>query len=430
MQNSIFFFFIVLLSCNLAFAETGNTQANYLTVKKQLTADEIATFVLAANPGLQRSEVIEQIAEYQTQAAGRLEDPTFGYALAPLSASADRSLNQRLDFKQVLPWPGTLASRKSAAQYTQQSAKHSTGAKRLELIAITKSAWAEWHYVHESIAVHHKTHRLLKELIETARTRYAAGNSPRQDVLQAEIELADLDNHFFQLEQEVLRIQSKLNALLDRPSDAPIPSAAPISTTKKLPMLAQLQHMATTHHPELLAMGANIAIGDAHIELAEKAFYPDFAIGVSYNSLWDDTDKRPVFGVSMNIPLDRKKRRAELGAAKASKHADQLALEEHRANLQSVVSQLYAKLLETNSSISLFEDRLLPLAKDYLSAALADYQSGDGTFLSVITAEQRLLADELSLARTRANYIINLAHLERWTGQPVSQVEASNGEVQ
>jgi len=49
--------------------------------------------------------------------AGSLDDPMFRYAVAPLTADADRGLNQVLDFSQRFPWPGTLAAREAADNF-------------------------------------------------------------------------------------------------------------------------------------------------------------------------------------------------------------------------------------------------------------------------------------------------------------------------
>jgi outer membrane protein TolC len=67
----------------------------------------------------------------------------------------------------------------------------------------------------------------------------------------------------------------------------------------------------------------------------------------------------------------------------------------------------------------IFRDQLVSLSSEYLEAAMADYQSGRGAFLNVITAEQRQLSTELALARARADYVRRLAELERWVGGPV-----------
>ena len=94
------------------------------------------------------------------------------------------------------------------------------------------------------------------------------------------------------------------------------------------------------------------------------------------------------------------------------------------------LAQARAEVSETQASVTLYQDQLLPLAAEYLEAAVADYQSGKGTFLNVITAEQRKLSTELALARARADYARRLAELERWVGGPIDAVQPISSGVQ
>lgn len=388
--------------------------------EQPLTADGLASWVLEANPGLAAIEAAAAAAAYRIDPAGSLDDPTLSYAVAPFTASADRSLNQKFEFSQKIPWPGTLAARKAAARHEAISADRDVDALRLRVIAQAKSAYAEWRFVSDGLTIHHATHTLLEELIATAQTRYAAGRALKQDVLQAEIELADLNNHLLQLLRQQSTVQARINALLNRAPDAALPPAAQVTDRARPPTLERLQTLALEQHPELAGLDAQVAANQSRVTLAEKAFYPNFQVGAGYNSLWDDTDKRPVFGVSINVPFDRSKRRSELDRAKAEKRRAQWSLTERRAELLSDLAQARAEVLEAQASVELYENQLVPLAAEYLEAALTDYQSGSGAFLNVITAEQRKLRTDLSLARARADYVRRLAKLERWVGGPIN----------
>ena len=395
--------------------EPGSTPSGQL-----LTADSLVSEVLEANPGLAAIEAAAAAAAFRIDPAGSLDDPTISYAVAPLTASADRSLNQKFEFSQKIPWPGTLAAREAAARHEAFSADRDVAALRLRIIAQTKSAYAEWRFVDEGLAIHHATHALLEELIATTQTRYAAGRALKQDVLQAEVERVDLENHLLQLHRQQAVVQARINALLNRPPDALLPPAAQMPRAALPPAFETLQALAIEQHPELAGLDARVAANQSRVTLAEKAFFPNFQVGVGYNGIWDDTDKRPVFGVSINVPLDQSKRRSELGRAQAETSRAQWSLVERRAELLADLAQAHAELLEAQASVQLYENQLVPLAAEYLEAALTDYRSGGGAFLNVITAEQRKLDTDLSLARARADYVRRLAELERWVGGPIS----------
>jgi outer membrane protein, heavy metal efflux system len=396
-----------------------------------MTADGLAAWVIELNPGLAGLEAAAEAAAFRIDPAGSLDDPMLSYAAAPLTAGTDGGLDQNVDFSQKVPWPGTLAAREAAARYEAVAADRDVDALRLQVIAQAKAAYAEWYFVHAALEIHHATKALVEDLIATAETRYAAGQALKQDVLQAEIESRDLDNRLLRLLRLKATVQARINALLNRASDAPLPLTDAMRGYSVLPSLEKLQGLALAQHPELARLDARISAGASRITLAEKAFYPDFQVGVGYNGMWDDPDQRPMLGVSINIPLDRSKRRSDLGRAQADKRHAEWALVERRADLLADLAQAWAEVSEAQDAIANYQDELVPLAAEYLEAALADYQSGSGAFLNVITAEQRKLSTELAAARVRADYVRRLAELERWAGGDIDSAHtAQSGEQQ
>ncbi len=392
--------------------ETGNA----------FTAADLVSWVLEANPGLAGIRAAAEAAAYRIDPAGSLDDPMLSYGVAPMTGGSNQGLNQKVDFSQRIPWPGTLAAREASARHDAVAADRDVDALQLLIIAQAKSAHAEWRFIDDGLAVHHATRALLDELIATAQTRYAVGRGLKQDVLQAEVERTDLDNELFRLLRQRAVVQARINALLNRAPEASLPVAGPVSLPLSLPALDLLQTLALEQHPELARLDAQVSASKSRITLAEKAFYPDFQVGVGYNSLWDNPDKRPIFGISINVPFDRSKRRSELSRAQAEARRGEWSLLERRADLLAELAQARAQVLETKTSIALYQDRLVPLADEYLEAALADYQSGNGAFLNVINAEQRKLRTDLALARARADHARRLAELERWVGGSIGAV--------
>ena len=395
-----------------------------------LTADDLASWVLEVNPGLSAIQSAAEAAAYRIESAGSLDDPMMRYAVAPLTADADRSLNQQLSFSQKFPWPGTLAAREAAARHEAVAADRGVDALRLRIIAQAKSAHAEWRFVHEGLAIYSATKRLLDDLIAAALTRYAAGSALKQDVLQAEVERANLDRYLLLLARQRANVRARINALLNRSPETPLPAPARIPIRSTPPALEALQVLALDQHPELSRLDARISASRSRVTVAEKAFYPNFEVGVGYNGVMDDTDKRPLIGVTINLPFDRDKRRAELGRAKADTQRAQWTLVERRAELLSDLAQARAEVLEARSSVALYSTKLVPLAAEYLEATIADYQSGSGTFLNVITAEQRKLSTDLELARARSDYARRFAELERWVGGSIDKVRQTPAGVQ
>lgn len=381
----------------------------------ELAADRLVAWVLERNPGVAARQAAAKAVGHRIAPAGALDDPTLGYQTAPRTLDSG-GLDQRLEVRQRFPWPGTLDAREAVARHEAAAARSDLEELRLDVAARARSAHAQWRFVQEALAIHRATRALIEELIATATTRYASGQSRRQDVLQAEVERTGLDAEALRLRRRQTTVQARINTLLNRRPDAPLPPAAPVDTLAEPPALATLERLALARHPQLARLDARLAADRSRITLAEKAFYPDFEVGVGYDGLWEEAAKRPMLGVSLSLPLDRGKRRAALDGARAEATAARWTLAERRAGLRAELAQARAAVIEQQRSVQLHEQESVPLADEYLDAALADYQSGGGTFPDVIAAERRKLAAELALAHARADYATSLAELDHTAG--------------
>ncbi len=410
-RNCLYFVLLIAAAVSAADSDTD------IFFENQLTADRLVTLVLQLNPGIGELSAAAEAASYSVESAGSLADPVFSYAFAPQTFGREgQGLNQNIGLSQKIPWPGTLAAREQAARSAALAVNESVDALRLYVAALARSAHAEWYFTHQALDINESTYELLEELRSVAETRYAAGQALQQDVLQVELEQLRLRRHGLLLIRQQEATRAQINVLLNRPPDAPVPIPGSISIPATVAPLEILQTYALQAHPELRGLNAQIASHEAQVTVAEKALWPDLQFTAGYNRFWDDADKRPIVGISINVPLNRSKRKAEVNRAKWEVRRTQSRLVNQRAQLLGELARARAKVIESLASVRLYEDSLLPLADEFLDAALADYQSGAGDFLSVIAAEQHRLTAAEELERNRADYVRRAAELDRWTG--------------
>jgi outer membrane protein TolC len=390
-----------------------------LTETKEFTAEQLVTAVLTRNPGLQGLEAATAAAEYRIAPSGALDDPMLTYAGAPETAGGPRGFQERVDLSQSLPWPGKLALRRDEARARAQAKRESLEDRRLVLTAAAKRLFAEWAYIHRTLQIKHTHKKLLTELQRVAETQYAAGQAKQQDVLQAAVEEARIDTDIIAHRRRKREVQALINGLLNRSPQSALPRPAPLPEPVAAPALQTLRVFALKEHPALQRARARIAEAQAKHNLAEKAYFPDFKLTAGYNTLWDDDDKRWNIGVSINLPFDfSNKRDASLEAAKAEVMRHRWQLTDQEIQLLAQLEQGRARVQESREVIKIHRQRLLPLAKENLAAAVADYRAGRGRFLNVIDAERQQLRTEDNLARAHADYLRAVATLERHAGRP------------
>jgi cobalt-zinc-cadmium efflux system outer membrane protein len=417
---------VLLMASAAGAAESDNT----IFFEDQLTEKRLVTLVLHLNPGIAELSATAMAAASSIDPAGSFDDPEFSYAFAPRTFGREgQGLNQKIELSQKIPWPGTLDAREKAAQQLALAANEGVQALRLHIAALARGAYAEWYFAHRALEIHESTHELLGELHSVAETRYAAGLALQQDVLQVELEQLHLRRHGLLLTRQQATARAQINALLNFPPESPLPEPGPVSIPERIPPLEVLQDYALQAHPELLSLDARIASHQAQVTVAEKALWPDLRFMAGYNSLWDEADKRPIVGISINVPLNRSKRKAEVDRANWEVRRTQSRLANQRAQLLGQLARTRAEVIESLESVALYENSLLPLADEFLDAALADYKSGAGDFLSVIAAEKHKLTAAEELERNRADYIRRAAELDRWAGNMLFESGYRGSEV-
>ncbi len=416
-QHGIAVLLLVLATGGRAVADSG--EAPLFVHNQQLTPRQLVDAVLARNPTLPAMQAAWQAAQSRIEPAAALDDPLLSYATAPRTASAgDQDFGQKLELSQKLPWPGKRRLRGERAQHEADAAQQDIETLRLELSATTRSLFADWYFIHEAIRINRINQTLLQEFRRIAEARYSTGQASKQDALRADVEFNLLKHRAIVLERQRRDSLARINTLLNRAPDERLPLPAKLSEPGFLPSAEALRARAVQARPELKALVAHIEAARTTTNLARRAFYPDFNLKAGYNSLWNQDEKRLTLGVGINLPLDQRKRRAAEDAARARQMQAQWALTDKAAVIAGEVQRAYDRVEESRHVLTLYRERLLPLAEENLAAAKADYQGGSGDFLSLLTTEKNLMQTRLQVEQALADVHRHLAELERAVGGP------------
>lgn len=393
---------VVLGLANVAQAEQAESGPSLKS------ADPMVQAVLASNPGLQAMQAAVDEARARADAAGRLDDPTLAYLSAPETIGSRIGTRHIVQFSQPIPWPGTLSDRRARGDALQTAQDFKRRDLELHLMHTTRALFAEWQFVHAALDVNQAQQSLLAELVEAARGRYAGGRGTQQEVLQAQLELERLRQTHLQWQQQRETLQAQLNALLNRPSDSPLPP--PIRAFDS----GRPGPTGSGDHPAVASIEAELQAREYELELAQRKHYPDFRLMANYVGTLDPEEKRLQLGAAINLPIGFGRLRAEKDAARAALERARHELEDRRAKLARDRTIALTAFQRADERVVLLETRVLPLSVDNFQAALGDYRSGRGSFLNVIDAHQRRLQAELDLARGRADRARAIADWRHW----------------
>ena len=415
-----------VVSANGATSNATDTDGLFANMQ-QLSPTQLVEAVLKRNANIPAMQATWQAAQARIEQAGAFDDPKLSYQVAPQTLGQNTmDAGQKLSISQRLPWPGKRGLRAGVARFEADASREGIARARLRLTEATERSYADWYFVHAALRINRINQSLLREFQNIAEIKYAAGRTSKQDVLRAEVEATLLEHRNIVLQRQRREVLSRINTLLQRLPDAPLPQPGNLVGLNPLPSIVVLRQQALKNHPELRALQARIMASRRRLTLSERDFYPDVTFSAGYNSLWNQDEKRLTAGASINIPLRGKRNAAsdETRARTLRLDADQKT---NVAKILDAVQRAYEQVRESEHVLTLYGDRLLPLAEENLAAAQSDYESGSGGFLELISAEKNRMQTQLQLEQAKADYHRRLATLKHTIGGPLMLQERNTG---
>lgn len=374
-----------------------------------------------------------------------LPDPrfTFGYFIVPVETRVGPQ-NARLGLTQTLPWIGKLIAKGDAAAALADAEKARFDALRLSLFYELKKTYFEYAYLLRAIALTKENRDLLDYLESVVKARYTAGLAGYGDLLGIQMERDKLDDSY--RSQEDLRhpLAAALNAVMNRPVEAPLPDAPDIPVMRVTLDDTKLLAALNDRNPQLKVydyLAKKEKIGGS---LARMDFIPDLTFGIEtiitgpysyYVSRYDASSQKMtspsppprdsgkdawVASVSLNIPLWIGKRQAAIREAKARETA---AVADREGLAEKLAADLKLALYNYRDAarkIELYQKVLIPKAQQTLAAMLASYQAGRAGFADLVNTQRSLLEFELNHIRALATQAQRLAEIDMLVGEDVS----------
>jgi outer membrane protein TolC len=146
-------------------------------------------------------------------------------------------------------------------------------------------------------------------------------------------------------------------------------------------------------NPGLQALKAGVEEADASLSLARKANIPDFAAGVEMDVRSAPVLVRP--SGSMTLPVWRDKISAMIASAEAKRKSAGARLSAAQISLAVDFAEKSYMTREASRNIILFDEKLIPKSRLFVSIATTSYANGAIDFNTLLDAERMLLALEI-----------------------------------
>ena len=259
---------------------------------------------------------------------------------------------------------------------------------------------------------------LAARMRDAAEARFASGDAPRLDAVQAALAFADADNDVTAATGDVAASRAELNALLGQPPSTAIEPTDPLAP-RALPSLDALLDRANRANADLVALDRRIAEQSARRDLARTLRTPDMSAG---STLAYDAQPEFTFGwrfdFSVTLPVftqhgaDVALEDAALVQARAERDA-------RGAAVAGMVAAAYARAISAREQLVRYEADILPRARDVEQMAQDGYAAGQTSLPVLLQALQAARDVRRRGLQAGLDFQLALADLERALGAPL-----------
>jgi outer membrane protein, heavy metal efflux system len=383
---------------------------------------DVLALVREANPEIRAARSRARAAEAGPTQARAWDDPVLSWEAwnAPENMNVARAENNIFRLTQKIPFPGKRRLAAESAGEVARAMAHGADAVVLEVeVAVKRAYWSLWQ-AHQRVAVYERERVLAERFAKTAEQRYAISGVPQSDVLRAQVELTRAITEARTGALAIDTARAALNALLSRPPRDPLGVPEEPEFPEPPPSTDGLMEVALAHRPELAAQAATINGQGRALDLARKAYLPDFEVSVGR---FINAGRSDGFGTmaSMTLPIANKAK-YDAGVSEANARLNTAVADEHRLvdGVRRDVEQAWLRVRTAKLRHDLLVTTHLPQAEQAIQVTEASYASGRVDLLALLDMLRTLEAVHLEHVDAAAEFATAWADLERAVGEPLS----------
>ena len=389
---------------------------------------DLEALAISNNPTLRRMRQEAAVEWAQVGYIDKLPDPTVG-AMAytpPMHYDPDRQLAE-VQVMQMIPWIGRLRAEAQRANLEALVAVNLYQAERLRVIGDLRAAWYKLYVLHKQVETTEGEQAQLQSLLNSANTRVRTGDAQPGDVLLATLELSSLQEQLISYRQEIAATRAEINRLAGRESHCPV--AAPELISPELPAWDHdlLHAIARTRQPELNAARLRVAATRWGIEVARLKRRPDLNFGLGWmvmdapGAVMADAGEDSItLGVTATVPLSREKYDAMVSEATREHCAAHASEDEVSLQLDALLRGLWEQALASRQTVELYENTILPQARQTFEADQASLINNTVTFDRVVRDYRTLLTLQLGYHRALGQLATALARIRQAVGEDLA----------
>jgi outer membrane protein TolC len=386
----IFAFFLIGL---------GALGATVCRAEETLNLNELVAEGLEKSPEILAAKARAQAAGFRIPQAKSLPDPMFmfgyqneGFDRFNVGEQPYSNSQGMFSLSQQFYYPGKRALKGEMASKDAGSLDAMYEQTKLQVASKIRQLYYSLFLSYKTIDILKENGDLYARIEDAASARYASGMGTQEEVVMAQTEKYMLLERQEMERQKIEAVQGMLNTTVGREATSPLARPSVSASTPFDMTLENVLAMAEDHSPEIRSKKLMVEGAQAKVKMAEKEYYPDFAIAAGYfprggafPPMWNLT-------ATVNLPIFYKtKQRQALAEAQAGVFEAKRELAATELMVSSNMRDSYSMFDAANRLMKLYKEGLVPKASQDVELAFSGYATGKVEALTVITRIRNLL---------------------------------------
>jgi outer membrane protein, heavy metal efflux system len=394
-----------------------------------LTLEQVLETVRQNHPSVDAAEAAWLASREEYPQVTSLKDPQIRLMNGPtIFGPASGQMLWRFQIAQPVPWFGKRTLRGEVAD--QQSHVAQAGWKLTQQALMERAA--------EAFLAYAQTERMYELARQEQEMDVAKLNRQRNQLIVQvgatsetgpgeveSLELAWLEHEQKGEELEQVRFQARrrLNHLLHREPDEPLPEVSLAGLEDDLPEEHVLVEQAFRKRPELSAARSRIREAEYKLDLAYKEFFPDFYLVGRFDTVadqfWspDRANIRPLPGIYLYPPVFTESKRAAVRQAEWKIRSERAKLIAEETEIRNEVQETLAQWRYALNRLEKNE-RMVQLAQQRVEQ-LESYVSHDPEFEDrLVAARRKLISVRMDQTKAEFDARRRQAQIRLLTGEP------------
>lgn len=401
----------------------------------RLQLGEVYQAARAQSPRAVAAREIAVAAEARVPGAKLPPDPEvqlgfMNYSVPKLTPMDPLGMTQ-LQVMQMIPTAGKLRYTGRAASAQAAAAVERARDVEWDVRSQVAMTFYDIYATDQALGVARETLRLLEDIRAIAEAMYRVGEGRQTDVLRAQVEIARMVEDTVRMTTMRAGMAGRLNALLNRPADTPIPSPALPAFPDSAPALELALGQSQTGRPMVRAAEQDVAAAAAQATLARRELWPDLTVGLQYGQRGSTmgTERMGSLMLGASVPIFAQSRQLRMrDETQAMRRMAEAELTEMRARTRGDVTNTYAALTRARNLARLYRTTIIPQAEATVASALAAYRVGGVDFMTLLDDRMTVNTYRQELFALDAEEGKAWAELEMLLGRELFDPNARSGD--